>query len=130
MISCSVSDIMASRRQPSLLPDGITQKGVDVLVITIVVMFLASISVLLRFMQRRRASVKYDDWTCLASLLVGYCFTISTVLLATIGKAGNHIYQFQNDPEKTTLFIQVSEIFPHPMFLKVDCGASHPDSCI
>ena len=50
---------------PSLLDDGITREGASFLVVVVVLTFVASVFVVPRFMQRRRSSVKWDDWACL-----------------------------------------------------------------
>lgn len=124
---------------PSLLSDGIAPRGVGVLVVTIIMIFLASFFVFLRFMQRRRTtSMKGDDWACLVSLIVAYGFTAATVLLVAIGKVGNHTSQFQNDMPKIVLFCQVSlpptarnlthHLTPNQLFMATDILAAASQS--
>ncbi|OJJ78179.1 hypothetical protein ASPBRDRAFT_37377 [Aspergillus brasiliensis CBS 101740] len=88
------------------LDKGITPRGVHVLVVTVVMTFLATVFVTVRFFARRRASVEWDDWVCLAALVVGYAFMVTTVLLVTIGHGGNHMIQFYSDLAKAQPFVQ------------------------
>ncbi|GKZ26523.1 hypothetical protein AbraIFM66951_002759 [Aspergillus brasiliensis] len=88
------------------LDKGITPRGVHVLVVTVMMTVLATVFVMVRFFARRRASVEWDDWVCLAALVVGYAFMITTALLVTIGHGGNHMIQFYSDLAKAQPFVQ------------------------
>lgn len=93
------------------LDQGIAPRGMTLLVVTVVMTFLATIFVIMRFMARRRASLQSDDWVCLGGLVVAYALLITTALLVTIGHGGNHMIQFYSDLAKAPVFVQVRNPF-------------------
>lgn len=108
------------------LDQGIAPRGVTLLVVTVVMTFLATIFVLLRFTARRRATLQSDDWVCLGALVVAYAFLITTALLVTIGHGGNHMIQFYSDLAKAPVFVQVRNSFS--LFLSLSLTACSTSS--
>ncbi|KAE8374945.1 hypothetical protein BDV26DRAFT_283842 [Aspergillus bertholletiae] len=80
---------------PSPLPDHISHNYVIFLGIGSMMTFLSTLLVTARFLSRWFTwSVKWDDWACLGALIFAYGFLTTTALVATVGRAGYHLDQY------------------------------------
>lgn len=81
---------MASAQE--LHPDAISRACVGKLAVDGVFTLLSSVSVAVRFVQRRRiGQVWWDDWAVLGSLVFAFGIMVTAALIATIGGAGYHV---------------------------------------
>ncbi|KAL4917132.1 hypothetical protein BDW62DRAFT_218351 [Aspergillus aurantiobrunneus] len=88
---------MASQAQatPAPLPDEISHNYVIFITVASIMTFLATMIVVLRITTRvLTISAKWDDWACAGALIFAYGFLTTTVLVATVGRAGYQITQY------------------------------------
>ncbi|KAJ5608676.1 hypothetical protein N7528_009243 [Penicillium herquei] len=102
---------MASMLSPvDLMPSGIEHGNVNLVIITAVFTFLATVAVLLRFISRRISmSVKWDDWFSLIALILAYGCLVVTVLDATIAHGGYNIEYYSAATLEKFLKITLAE---------------------
>ncbi|KAI0394538.1 hypothetical protein F5Y17DRAFT_427711 [Xylariaceae sp. FL0594] len=79
----------------SLHPDEIAHDYVVVIAVESTLTLIALICVLLRFYQQKRNwKLGWDDWTCLGALALCLPLLASTVICATLGHAGYHLWTY------------------------------------
>ncbi|TVY30661.1 hypothetical protein LHYA1_G001155 [Lachnellula hyalina] len=69
--------------------------------------FLSTISVILRFVSRSLTrSYGWDDWAIVSALVFAYGFLFTTIIVATVGKAGHHLVQLS--PIELERYLQIA----------------------
>ena len=88
-------------------PDRVSPREIDVLALTAVFTFLATITVFLRFITRKYSNVKlwWDDWMILVAWIAAIAFLVLGVVDRTVGGAGYHIETYTR--EQLTIFFKV-----------------------
>jgi hypothetical protein len=89
-------------------PSHVSEREVDVIALTAVFTFVATILVIVRFIARKftpGTKFWWDDWTILVSLFAAIAFLVLGVVDRTVGGAGYHIDTYSR--EQLTTFFQV-----------------------
>jgi hypothetical protein len=88
-------------------PDRVSPREIDVLALDAVFTFLATISVIIRFITRKYSELKFwwDDWMILVAWFAAIAFLILGVVDRTVGGAGYHIETYTR--EQLTTFFKV-----------------------
>ncbi|CRG87521.1 hypothetical protein PISL3812_04539 [Talaromyces islandicus] len=97
-------------------PDRVSKREYDVLALNAVFTFLATISVIVRFITRKYSSEMkfwWDDWMILVALVAAIAFLVLGVVDRTVGGAGYHIETYSR--EQLTIFFKVRKL--HQKFL-------------
>ncbi|PHH91883.1 hypothetical protein CDD83_9904 [Cordyceps sp. RAO-2017] len=98
--------MMASPDRDEVHPDRISQGYVAFIAVVAVFTLLSSVSVALRFVQRRMLKRWWwDDWSILGALVLAYGILVTTTLVATYGGAGYHINTFSQAQLETYIKI-------------------------
>ncbi|KAI8946319.1 hypothetical protein F4801DRAFT_73344 [Xylaria longipes] len=90
-------------------PSHISGREIDVIVLTAVFTFIATVLVIVRFITRKLTpgtKFWWDDWAILASLFAAIAFLVLGVVDRTVGGAGYHIDTYSR--EQLTTFFQLS----------------------
>ncbi|KAI0817143.1 hypothetical protein GGR55DRAFT_672985 [Xylaria sp. FL0064] len=90
-------------------PGHISEREIDVIALTVVFTFMATVLVTVRFITRRFTSGTkfwWDDWAILVSLFAAIAFLVLGVVDRTVGGAGYHIETYSR--EQLTTFFQLS----------------------
>lgn len=85
-------------------PDRISEREIDVIVLTAVFTLLATIIVAARLIARKRTlGVKFwwDDWSILVSLFASIAFLVLGVVDRTVGGAGYHVWTYSQEQLET-----------------------------
>ncbi|KAI5921200.1 hypothetical protein F4810DRAFT_679744 [Camillea tinctor] len=99
----------SSQPAPELHPNEVSDSSVTFLGIVAMMLFLSTVSVILRFVSRSLAvRFWWDDWVILAALVFSWGAAVCCVLIATVGAAGYHISTYP--------------LWQIEVFLKIDLG--------
>lgn len=81
--------------QPPIIDNKPASGEIGFLVVVVILTFLSTIAVALRFLSRRLSnSVSWDDWTSLGALVFAYGYFITFVVGITVAHAGYHFARF------------------------------------
>lgn len=76
-------------------PNKISHAFIVVISVDVMMTFLSTIFVILRFIARKLScNVGWDDWAVLGSLIFSYALLVIVVIQATMGHAGYHLSQY------------------------------------
>ncbi|KAI1436835.1 hypothetical protein GGR50DRAFT_648570 [Xylaria sp. CBS 124048] len=79
-------------------PDRIVHDYAVVIAVQSALTFIASICVALRFIQQKKSwGFWWDDWTSLGALMLCFPLLASTIIAATAGRGGYHIWTYPPD---------------------------------
>ena len=85
---------MASTMTATMHPDRVSSIYVTFLIVASIMTAIATISCILRFVQRLSLEFMWDDWCILGALIFAFGFMTTTILVAIIPHAGYHVTEY------------------------------------